>query len=359
MWITIVILGVLIIVHESGHFIMAKVKGVRVEGFSVGFGPSLIRAKVGFTVYSLNLIPFGGYVKLAGEDPESATGKPWEFYSRGVKDRLAIVLGGPVMNYLFALLLFVAIVAVVGEPLTQVGEVLDGYPAQAVGVEPGDLIIRVNGAEVTYWDQVTTIIRSTTDDTVVLDIERDDTRTSLTIAPRQEKVKDLFGSEKTIAVIGITPGEMTSRRRFFYLGVKKLWRLTVITYKALGAMAIGRLPVRESLTGPIGIFYIAKDAAQLGWLSVVHLTGLISMSLAIFNLLPIPVLDGGYILFFLIEGIRRRPLPKRTLEAVNQVGFSMLILLIAFICYNDIVKFKDEFMPVKVWEKVTNWWDSR
>jgi regulator of sigma E protease len=342
----LIVLGILILAHEFGHFIAAKKVGVRVERFGIGFGPKIFSVKKGETEYLLRAIPLGGYVKMAGDTPgENIKGQKWEYLSRSVFDRFKIIFAGPVLNYISAFIIF-SVIFMFGSPTmtTEVGSLLKDYPAQTSGILVGDKILSVDGAKVKYWEDMTELIHKHDSGSIRLSVERDGKVSDMTIMPMTRKVKDIFGKETSISLVGIGPSQKIENVRYgffqsIYMGFRKLVDLTYITYKALWSILTGRLSLKESMTGPIGIFVITTQAARMGLIYILHLMGVLSASLAIFNLLPFPVLDGGHILFLLIEKIRGRPLSVKAEEAITNVGISLLVLLTVFIFYNDIIKF--------------------
>ena len=342
----VVVLGVLVIVHEFGHFIMAKLLGVRVEKFSIGFGPKICSVRKDDTEYLISAIPLGGYVKMGGDEPgEALTGQKWEFLSRSVFDRFKIILAGPLLNYILAFLIF-SVIFMFGSPTmtTEVGSLLKDYPAGAQGIKVGDKVLAVDGKSVKYWEDMTEIMHKHVEGAMTLSIRRGGSVVEMRIAPMIRKTKDIFGNETTIALIGIGPSQTIEKVRYGFftsvnMGFKKLIQLTVITYKALWSILIGRLSLKESMTGPIGIFIITGQAAKLGLVYILHLMGILSASLAIFNVLPFPVLDGGHILFLAIEKLRGKPLSMKAQEKIANVGISLLILFTVFVFYSDIMKF--------------------
>lgn len=342
----LIVLSVLVSVHELGHFIFAKRLGVRVEKFSFGFGPKIFSKKWGDTEYVISSIPLGGYIKMAGDEPgEELTGKDWEYLSRSTLERFEIIFAGPLLNYILALMIF-SVIFMFGSPTltTEVGGILKGYPAEKMGISVGDKVVSIDGKKVQLWEEMTEIIHRKVDGAMRLAIERGDKTFEMDIAPIVRETKDIFGEKVRIALIGIAPSQRIEKVRYgplrsFYMGSKKLFQLTLITYKALFSIVTGRLSVKESMTGPIGIFIITGKAMQLGIIYIFHLMGVLSASLAIFNLLPFPVLDGGHIIFLALEKLRGKPLSTRTQEMITNIGISFLVLLTLFIFYSDIVKF--------------------
>lgn len=354
----IIVLSILVIVHEFGHFIVAKRTGVRVEKFSVGFGPEIFGITKGGTRYRISLIPLGGYVKLAGETgEEELKGDSCEYLSRTVGERAKIIFAGPLLNYILAFLIF-SFIFVIGYPTltTKIGKVMPDYPGAAAGVEAGDVILEINGQEVNYWEDVTNIVHANKEPEIELLVERGGRLVDLKVAPKSQEVKTIFGSKKRVGLIGILPGEEVvyvkhNVIKSIYMGGKKLIMLTYITYRALWASLTGAIPFKESITGPVGIFYITGQAARMGIVYLLHLMGILSASLAIFNLLPVPVLDGGHILFLAIERVRRKPVSHRVQENITQVGLALILCLMLFVFYND-------FMRFGIFEKITGLWQK-
>ena len=342
----LIVLSILVLIHEFGHFIVAKKIGVRVEKFSFGFGPKLFSIKKGDTEYQVCAILLGGYVKMGGDEPgEKLSGQKWEFLSRNIIDRFNIIFAGPLLNYILAFLIF-SVIFMFGSPTltTEVGSLLNDYPAVKSGIQEGDKVISVDGKNVRYWEDMTVIIHKHLEGPIKLKVQRKNAVMDFEVKPIIREMKDIFGKSTKIALLGIAPSQKIENVRYgffesFGMGFKKLMDLTAITYKALWSILTGKLSLKESMTGPIGIFVITGKAAQMGLIYLVHLMGLLSASLAIFNLLPLPVLDGGHILFLIIEKLRGRPLSLRTQEVVSNMGVIFLIALTVFIFYSDIMKF--------------------
>jgi len=341
----LLILSVLILVHEFGHFIVAKKTGVRVEEFSLGFGPPLFKRKKKDTEYSINLFPLGGFVKLAGDNLEEYTGKPDEYFYQKPGRRFWIVFFGPLLNYFLGFLFF-WLICFVGYPslTTKVGGLLDGFGAKEAGIVSGDKITAIDGKEVQYWEELQKIIYSKgSQEYVKVSLIRDNKNIVIPVRIKGKSVEDLFGKERKLGLLGITPFDevVTVRHGFFasfIIAFNKTKDLTVMTYKALGYLVTGRLSMRESMTGPLGIFFITSKAASLGIIAVLHLMAALSLSLAIFNLLPLPILDGGHIAFLALEKIRGRALSIRVDKAVTKAGITLIILLAVFVTYNDVVR---------------------
>lgn len=342
----IIVLGILIFVHEFGHFIIAKRRGVRVEKFSFGFGPKLFGIKRGDTEYLISAVPLGGYVKMAGDEPgEEVKGKPWEYLSKSVGARASIIVAGPLVNYILGFVLFVAIF-IAGNPMviSRVGGVMDNFPAKKAGLMKGDLIVSIDGKPTAYWEEMTAIIHKSKGAPSLFHIKRNNRELDIAISPKVSEVKDLFGNKVTIGQIGVMPSSEVvmvkhNPAEAVYLAGKKVFEFTAITYKALWGIIIGKMKAKESLIGPIGIFFITQEASKLGIVYLLWIMGSLSISLALFNLLPIPILDGGHLLFLVIEKFRKKPLSLKIQEIATQVALGFLVFLIVVILYNDVIKF--------------------
>ena len=345
----LLVLGVLIFVHEFGHFIVAKRLGVRVENFSLGFGRKIYKRKIGDTEYSVSAVPLGGYVKLAGDNIEEYKGEPFEYYSQPIKKRAMIIFCGPLLNYILGFLFF-WLIFFVGYPAltTKVGGVLDGFGAQKAGIIKDDRIMAVDGQKVKYWEELQKAIQDKKAETsVVLSVERQGKELSLSVQIKEKKFSDALGKKRSMGMLGIAPGDETIKVRYgffkaFSLGVANTLDLTSLTYEALWRMITGRLSMKDSVSGPLGIFDITARAARLGIIPLMHLMAVLSISLALFNLLPLPVLDGGHLLFLAIEKIRGRMLSLKAERIVTQAGLTLIIAIGIAVTYNDIVRLYGE-----------------
>lgn len=351
-----IVLSVLIIVHEWGHFYVAKRLGIRVERFSVGFGPKVFGIRRKNTEYRLSLFPLGGYVKLGGETREEAlTGEKWEYLSRSVGERFAVVFAGPLLNYLLAFLLFTTVFLLGNPQLTsRIGKVLEGYPAEEAGLLEEDRVLSIGGGRVQYWEEITETIRRTpTGRRIELAVERGGKELVFHLEPKRIEEKNLFGEKREFSLIGISPSEEIVSVRYpphlaVGMGARQLWQVTTLTLRAILRMATGHLPLKESLTGPIGIFVITEQAARAGMAYLLQMVALLSSSLAIFNVLPIPVLDGGHLFFLVLERIKGNPVNERIQEISRQVGMVFLIGLMGVVFYNDFSRFE-------LFEKLSKW----
>lgn len=342
------VLGILIFVHELGHFLVAKWAGVKVLKFSLGFGPKLIGKRIGETEYMISAFPLGGYVKLLGDNPREKVAKKEEaraFLRQPVHKRMAIVLAGPLANLLLAVFIFSLLYCVVGIPQLSpvVGEVVDGFPAQKAGVQPGDIILQVDAGEITQWADLPVVITKSEGRKLQLTIKRGEEIVTLTITPRAGTGTNIFGEEVKAYQLGIiASGESILKREPVYkavgMGFYQTWLVIKVTAISVAKIIQRVIPVKKALGGPILIAQIAGKQAQEGFANLIFFTALISINLGIINLFPIPILDGGHLLFLTIEGIRRRPLSVKQMEVAQQIGLIIIVLLMAFIFYNDIMR---------------------
>ncbi len=338
-------LGAIVMIHEWGHFIVARLVGVKVERFSFGFGPVIWKKQGVQTEYVLSLLPLGGYVKLAGEtdDEKRSPAKPWEYRSRPIGDKAAIILAGPLINYLLGFTLFFTVFVLGTGSLTpRVGRLMQGYPAAAAGLQVGDRITAVNGRPVQTWEEMTRAVQNSPDG-VSLAIDRAGARFEKIIQPKISEQPPLFGKSKRIGMIGVVPsGEVIIRRysvgRAFVKAGQQVWLLTISTIFSLWNIATGAMPLKESFTGPIGIFQITASVAQQGMVPLLQLIAILSTSIGFFNLLPVPVLDGGHLLFLAVEKLRGRPVSERAQENCVKVGMGLLLALLVVVTYNDLAR---------------------
>lgn len=346
LFIFLFILGILIIVHEFGHFMMAKKMGVLVEKFSLGFGPQLIRKKRNDTEYSVSAILLGGYVKMAGDNLEEFKGNADEYFAKPPGKRFWIIIFGPLLNYILGFLCF-WLIFFIGYPTltTKVGDLMDGFGAQAAGIQAGDKIIAVDGKRVDYWEDLQSAIQSKKEATEVqLSVLRDNQEYTIDVNIKEQTIDDALGQKRNVGLLGIIASDefVEIRHGFFesfFLGLNKTLGLTTLTFKSLGMMVTGKLSMKDSVTGPLGIFYITSKAAKLGVIAILHLMAALSVSLAIFNLLPLPILDGGHILFLALEKTRGKTLSIKAERIINQIGVTVIVSLAVFVTYNDILRF--------------------
>jgi len=342
----VIVLGVLVFVHEFGHFIVAKSLGVGVEKFSLGFGPRVFWKKMGMTEYRISAIPLGGYVKMVGEAPDSELDESemaMSFSHKSLLKRSLIVLAGPVSNILLAVAVFSAFLQIAGLPIVkpEVGEVKEGMPAHEAGILPGDHIMAVDGRPVTQWDEMAGLIKESAGRPLDVDLLRNEAVISVRIAPRLIPSQNEFGEAVDKYVIGIAAsGAYTVERlnpiQSVARGVSETWQIAKVTVVVIGKILAGKVSAKKAIGGPVMIAQIAGEYAKTGLASLIGFIAVLSVTLGIINLLPIPVLDGGHLMFFLIEAVRRQPLNLRVREVAQQVGLFILILIMIYVIYNDI-----------------------
>ncbi|HIJ90724.1 MAG: RIP metalloprotease RseP [Desulfobulbaceae bacterium] len=341
----ILVLGPLIFIHELGHFLCAKLFGIRVLKFSLGFGPKVLGRTIGDTEYLLSAFPLGGYVKMYGEsltDEVTCGEEGFSFSHKAIWQRFLVVLAGPLFNLVFAVLLFSSIFAVMGisQPVNEarIGGITVDSPAAKAGLAANDLILSINDTPVKEWADVARLIKLSAGNPVTLIIKRDNQTMTITSQPKMEQDKNIFGEvidtrymlgiRVADEVIHISPGEALQT------GAMHTWVLIKITILGIVKIIQKVVPASE-LGGPIRIAQIAGQQMAAGWVNLLHFTGLLSVSLGVLNLFPIPILDGGHLVFFGVEAIRRKPLSMETRERLQMIGLILLVSLMLFVFYND------------------------
>jgi len=347
----ILVLGLLIFVHELGHFLFAKLFGVRVLKFSLGFGPKVYGKVVGETEYLISAFPLGGYVKMFGENPDEqdipSEDSKVSFAHKAVWQRFGIVLAGPLFNLLFCIFLFFMVFSFVGLPTpvdnTRIGKVNDKSPAAIGGLVAGDEIVRINDRQTFSWMDVLESVKDSGGKQLNIEVIRDRQHLSLTVEPAIDAVKNVFGEEvEQRYMIGIVKAdevtyEPVSIGEALKSSVLQTWGYISLTVMGFVKIIQQVVPASE-IGGPILIAQIAGQQMKEGWLNLFYFMGLLSVNLGILNLLPIPVLDGGHLLFLTIEGLRRKPMEERVQILAQQVGIGLLGSLMIFVFYNDIVR---------------------
>lgn len=344
----IFVLGVLIFFHELGHFVVAKRIGIRVEKFSLGFPPNIFSKKVGDTTYCIGLIPLGGYVKMAGENPdEEATGAPNEFMSKPISHRAAVLFAGPFMNYLLAILLMTGIYLFAGIPYFDpdrivIGEVMRDSPASQAGLLPDDQVIAVNGRSVKAFDSMRVAINRVIDAPIDLTLVRGADTLSASIVTRKAEVLSPEGNVDTVGEIGISE-KVSGYRKYSLIesatnGFTTTHVIVWETLKFIKQLLMGEVSTKM-IGGPLFIAQQSGKEARRGPSRLFFFMALLSVNLAVLNIQPIiPVLDGGQLLFLLIEKIRGVPLSMKTRVAVQYVGILAVLSLTLFVTYNDIMR---------------------
>ena len=334
--IAVICLGILIVLHELGHFLAARKFGVYIHEFSVGFGPKLFSRKGDETEVSLRLVPLGGYVRFAGEEgiePDEDIDIPEErlLTSLPPAKRALVMLAGPLMNLVVAMVAFFLVLSFVGiaKPTTQIAEVVAGYPAYEAGIQPGDRIIRVEDAEISEWGDMVALVQKRTGVPTTIVVEREGNILSFTLTPI-----DVSGT----GIIGVK-AEVTTVRFGVFRGIKEAFLETIFVSVAWIATVAGMIggAIAPELTGPVGISQILGEAARQGIGQLLYVLGFLSANFALINLLPIPSLDGSRLLFVAVEGIRGKPIDPAKENIIHFIEFFLLMVLFIVITYKDIL----------------------
>lgn len=329
--IAILALGVLVIIHELGHFIMAKVNGVKVLEFAIGMGPKLFSIEGKETLYSIRMLPIGGYVKMYGEEEEVEGGDERAFSSKSPLQRISIIVAGPIMNLLLPVLIYTFIGINYGFLTPDINGVIPNSPAEASRIMKGDKIIAINDKKVDTWEDLSMDIFMAKDSTIKLKVLRNGAMEEIKLTPELNKEENRY-------MIGIEPTKIENPT--FLEGINYGFRETksIIkqTFTALKTLVSGKATVND-VGGPVSIIKISGAAAKAGLYSLLNLAAYISIQLAIFNLLPFPALDGGWIVLLLIELISRKKVSDRVVSTLNYIGFSVLLLLMLLVTIKDIL----------------------
>jgi regulator of sigma E protease len=342
----VVVLAVLIFVHELGHFLVARWCGVRVLTFAIGFGPTLASRRRGATEYALKAIPLGGYVKMFGEESDAELTpeeKAVAFSHKTVWQRMAIVFAGPLFNLLTAVVIFCG-VFLWGVPVltSQVGEVQADSAAAEAGIQTEDAITAIDGRPISEWEEIRTVVQELGGKTLTLTVERDGRTRTLSVTPRRTTTQNIFGEDIQVWLIGISPkGTFVTQRHgpieAVRLGVVRTYEITRLTVLGIIKLIQRTIP-SDTIGGPILIAQMAGEQADEGLMNILLFVALLSVNLGILNLLPIPVLDGGHLVFLGAEAVMGRPVSVRVREVAQQAGLFVLLALMAFAFYNDIMR---------------------
>lgn len=326
---SIIIFTLMVFSHEFGHFFAAKKSGVTVEEFSLGMGPKIMSWGRKGTRYSLRVFPIGGYVKMLGEE-EKAKGEG-AYYSKPLGKRMAIILAGPVMNIILAILLFSIIFYIVGTPTTVIDTVMEGYPAEMSGIRPGDRVVYINDQRVESWEKLQLLVSASKGERMRVTVSREGQTVAFDVFP-------VTDPETGQSMIGITPVAAKSVAGSLRLGIKRSFEVIGLMVSYLGQLVTGRASA-EDVVGAVGVIQLVNQAAKTGILNVMFLAAFLSLNLGVINLLPIPALDGGKMVFLLLEGVRGKPIDIEKEGLIHFIGFVFLILLIIMITWKDISRF--------------------
>lgn len=353
------VLTIVVFVHELGHFLVARWCGIKVLTFSVGFGPEL----AGFndrhgTRWKLAAIPLGGYVKFFGDDSEASTpnaealqkmseaDRAVSFHHKPVAARAAVVAAGPIANFLLAIVVFAALFAIIGKPNTsaRVDTVQPGSAAATAGFQVGDVVKSIDGQAIETFSDMQRAVGTRAGQTLTIAVDRGGVPVTLRATPDLREIKDNFGNVHRVGILGIsrnnTEAEAKPQRvdpaTAVWLGVKETWFVIDRTLSYIGGVVVGR-EAADQVGGPIRIAQISGQVATVGLSALIHLAAVLSVSIGLLNLFPVPLLDGGHLLFYLVEAVRGRPLSERAQEMGFRVGLALVLMLMIFATYNDIL----------------------
>ncbi|MBR6887729.1 MAG: RIP metalloprotease RseP [Selenomonadaceae bacterium] len=332
------VFGLLVLVHEFGHFITAKMTGMRVDEFAIGFGPKIISRKYGETVYSLRAVPLGGFNDIAGMDPDNNTAGERGFCAKPVFSRMVVILAGATFNFILPIVLFFGIYATLGagKPATEpvIGDVIQGMSAEKAGLQAGDRILSVDGQVVTTWKDFTDKLRSVeAGQDISLRYKRDEKISEVTVSPtyNEQEQRVLVGVQSLIVYEPKTLGES------FTLAIERTEEITVYMLDSIATL-FKKPEQTENLAGPIGIVQMSGQVAERGFIPLLNFAALLSINLGIINLLPVPVLDGGHFVNLFIEAVRGKPLGAKAVAYTQRVGIALLLMLMLFATKNDLVR---------------------
>ncbi len=353
------VLTIVVFFHELGHFLVARWAGVKVLTFSLGFGPELF----GFndrhgTRWKVSAIPLGGYVKFFGDDSEASTPssetlqtmsaeeRKVSFHHKKVGPRAAIVAAGPIANFLLAIVIFAALFTFFGKPsqTARVDSIQENSAAAAAGFKPGDVVTAINGDAIESFTDMQRLVSTKAGTSLVFTVKRGDEVVKLTGTPQLKEIKDTFGNVHRVGILGITrasgPGDTITKpvnpATAVWLGVKETWFVVDRTVSYIGGIFTGRENA-DQVGGPIRIAQISGQVATIGLAALIHLAAVLSVSIGLLNLFPVPLLDGGHLLFYAVEAVRGKPLSERSQELGFRVGLALVLMLMIFATYNDIL----------------------
>jgi regulator of sigma E protease len=353
------VLTIVVFFHELGHFLVARWAGVRVLTFSLGFGPEL----VGFndrhgTRWKISAVPLGGYVKFFGDESEASTPstealanmteeeRAGSFHHKKVGPRAAIVAAGPIANFILAIVIFTGLFTFFGKPnmSARVDKIEAGSAAAAAGFEVGDVVTAIDGQTIENFSDMQRIVSIHAGEPLSFTVKRGDTSLQLRGTPQLKEVKDPFGNAHKLGQLGITrqssPGDVATERvnpaTAMWLGVKETWFVIDRTLAYIGGVFTGR-EAADQVGGPLRIAQISGQVATIGLAALIHLAAVLSISIGLLNLFPVPLLDGGHLLFYAVEAVRGRPLSDRAQEMGFRIGLGLVLMLMVFATYNDIL----------------------
>ncbi len=351
------ILSVIVFIHEMGHYLIARYNDVRVEVFSIGFGPEIFGWNTASgTRWKVGILPLGGYVKMFGDagaastpSDEVPTMTPEEravsFHHKRLLQRVAIVFGGPLANFVLAVIIFAGLFMTVGQRITpaDISAVVPGSAAEAAGMMPGDMVLSIDGRAIGRFEDLQEVVRESAGVQLRMVVLRDGAEVELVVTPRKVEREDRFGNRVRYGELGVSRAGVTLVRHGPLIAVwaasRETVRLTAVTLRAVGQMISGSRPTDE-LGGPVRIAQMAGQVAEDGIITVFWFMALLSINLGLINLFPIPMLDGGHLLFYAFEAVRGKPLGERAQEYGFRVGLALVLTLMVFATWNDLVQLR-------------------
>jgi len=354
------VLTIVVFFHELGHFLMARWCGIKVLTFSIGFGPEIVGFNDRYgTRWKISAVPLGGYVKFFGDEnaasvPDHAAAaamteaaKKDSFVFQPVRSRAAVAAGGRIANFVLAIAIFAIIFMTVGKQTTsaRVDTVQPGSAAQVAGFQPGDLVLTINGEKIESFSDMQRIVSVSAGEPLSIEVERGNAQITLKAVPQLKELKDNFGNAHRLGVLGISrsmaPGDIKTEKagpmRAIVMGAQETWFVVDRTLSYISGVFTGR-EAADQLGGPIRIAQVSGQVATAGFAALFHLTAVLSVSIGLLNLFPIPLLDGGHLLFYVIETIRGRPLSERAQELGFRIGLAIVLMLMIFATFNDILR---------------------
>ena len=332
----IFVFGILVTVHEFGHFITAKLTGMKVEEFSIGFGPTIYQQQEGETLYSLRMLPLGGYNKIAGMDPDDPEDPEHGFNSKPVSSRMLVILAGSLMNILLPVLIFFGLFLAFGMDVPEnkpvLGQIIEGYPAEQSGLKEGDRILSINGKPVHEWLDIRKNIADSGMQPIPFEIQRDTEKLTITVTPgvNPETGKPFIGVVSSLKNVRLTPVQAA------VASVSATKNIIKNMYASLYHMVTGK--TKAEFSGPVGVAKMAGEVAHKGFDRLMQFTAMLSLNLAIINLLPLPALDGGHFLILLIEAVTGHKLGKTAMQNIQKVGVAMILALTIFATFKDLTR---------------------
>lgn len=323
----LLIICVLIFFHELGHFMAAKACGVKVNEFAIGMGPKVLKKQKGETLYSIRAFPLGGFCAMEGEDEDSQDERA--FNRKSVWKKAIIIVAGAAMNLIIAIILMIAVNYMNGVPTTTISQVEENSPAYTAGIQKGDRILSINDKKINSWDDVQAVKNAVNTRELNIKVQRKDTELN---------IKTTLKENDRNKIIGIVPVSEKNIVKAIANGPSATWNMAKSMYSGLYSLITGKVSAKE-LSGPVGIVYLINKGISRGFATVLYLTSLISLNLAIINMLPLPALDGGRLLMVIIRRLTGKAISSKVEGVIHAVGLGLLLLLTIYVTWNDIVRF--------------------